>query len=73
MTVDELLAKLDAEYDKLESALPEHYQRLGVSAFSYPEQEHHSYRYEISSRRDRQSEIRKIQATLKREVGRITA
>ena len=34
MTVDELLAKLDAEYDKLESELPEHF--LAYGRFKYP-------------------------------------
>ena len=74
MTVDELLAKLDAEYDKLESELPEHFLAYGRFKYSYPtDTGYQSDKYEIDRKHKRQNEIRDTQYAIKREVERETA
>lgn len=75
MTVDELLAKLDAEYGSLESELPAHFLAYGRSCYSYPKDtlSYQSDKYEIDKKIARQKEIRNIQNLIRWEVERVTA
>ena len=74
MTTKELLAKLEAEYTKLESELPGHYLDFGKYAYWYPkdlETVYQTDKYEIGRKLKRQAEIREIQNTIETEVQRI--
>jgi len=72
MTTQELIAKLDAEHDKLEAELPEHYLSFGKYKFWYPgnDEAYQSDKYEIRKKLDRQSDIRKIQEVIRSETER---
>ena len=74
MTVDELLAKLDAEYDRLESELPAHYLAYRRFRYTYPtDTGYHSDKYDIERKRARQGEILSFQNDIRRELERVTA
>ena len=71
MTVDELLAKLDAEWGQISDELPELYQTLGYKFYwnhtapnCWPAEE---ARGAIARKFERQNEIRAIQDTLRSE------
>lgn len=77
MTVDELLAKLDAEYDNIAGELPELHRVLGFKFFynrenpnCWPVTEAHA---EIVRKLERQQEIRNLQREIRMEKGRPTA
>jgi hypothetical protein len=74
MTVDELLAKLDAEYVRLESELPEHFLSYGRFKYSYPtDTSYHHDKAEIERKQKRQNKIREIQSVIRIESERVTA
>jgi hypothetical protein len=74
MTVDELLSKLDAEYDRLESELPAHFLEYGRFKYSYPtDTRYHYSKAEIDRILKRQKEIRDSQIQIRKEKDRVTA
>jgi hypothetical protein len=75
MTVEQLLAKLNTEYDKLEAELPAHYLAYGKYRYWYPgdADEYQSDRREIQNKLARQEEIRAIQYKIRQEEGRIVS
>jgi len=71
MTVDELLAKLDAEYDRLAADLPEHYEAYGRFRYSYPQDTgYQSDKYDLDRKLARQKEIRSVQNDIRTEERR---
>ena len=72
MTVDELLAKLDAEYDKLEAGKPNHYMKIGkhykVSGEEYWETKDAVQQMDWDI--ERQTTIRNLQKLIRMEVER---
>jgi hypothetical protein len=68
MTVDELLAKLDAEYERLESELPAHYEAYGRHVHWYKDSTgYQSDKYDLDKKIARQTEIRSIQSEIRHE------
>lgn len=81
MTVDELLLKLDAEYDKLKSELPKAYEDYGRAAYpkvrdSITGLYSHELVYErdqIKTREARMDYIKVLQSQIRIEKGRLKA
>jgi hypothetical protein len=67
MTTDELLAKLDAEFNAISGELPAIYEKYGRVKYSYPDDKSFPM-WEIRNRRDRQEEILEFKARLTQEV-----
>lgn len=72
MTVDELLAKLDAEHKRLSEELPAIFERYGRVRYAYPNDNSFPI-WEIRDRRNRQDSIQEFVARIKQEVGKVTA
>lgn len=71
MTVDGLLAKLDAEYERIAGELPAIFERYGRTKYSYPDDRSFPI-WEIRDRRNRQDSIQEFVARIKQEVGKVT-
>lgn len=71
MTVDELLAKLDAEFSRLSGRIPELYQTLGEYCYKYESAgENHEARRQLNAIRDRRAAIGLLDEKIREERAR---